>query len=145
MNVYLISEPNLSCVACAMDRKKCWFVDSKGLLSSARTDTLDAHKVPFAHDISIVAGSIDMWMDVFIYVCMYMRMYVCVNVYDRYWFRRCFYPDPAGVHQAAAAHCAHRSVRSRYRCADLTYLYIPSLAAVSAVPISVSIRILVYV
>eukprot|EP01036_Dinobryon_divergens_P030628 gene30628-39901_t len=38
-------------------RKKCWFVDSKGLLSSARTDTLDAHKVPFAHDISIVAGA----------------------------------------------------------------------------------------
>ena len=35
----------------AMIRKKCWFVDSKGLLSSARTDTLDEHKKPFAHDL----------------------------------------------------------------------------------------------
>ncbi len=31
-------------------RKRCWFVDSRGLLVKGRGDTLPSHKVPFAHD-----------------------------------------------------------------------------------------------
>eukprot|EP00597_Dinobryon_sp_UTEXLB2267_P008115 CAMPEP_0170088140 /NCGR_PEP_ID=MMETSP0019_2-20121128/22464_1 /TAXON_ID=98059 /ORGANISM="Dinobryon sp., Strain UTEXLB2267" /LENGTH=515 /DNA_ID=CAMNT_0010306185 /DNA_START=167 /DNA_END=1714 /DNA_ORIENTATION=+ len=39
-------------------RQRCWFVDSKGLLSSSRSDKLEAHKKPFAHDVnSLIQGA----------------------------------------------------------------------------------------
>jgi malate dehydrogenase (oxaloacetate-decarboxylating)(NADP+) len=31
-------------------RRRCWFVDSRGLLVKDRGDALPAHKIPFAHD-----------------------------------------------------------------------------------------------
>jgi malate dehydrogenase (oxaloacetate-decarboxylating)(NADP+) len=35
-------------------RKSIWLVDSKGLISSARTDKLAHHKEPYAHDLKVV-------------------------------------------------------------------------------------------
>ena len=148
-------------------------MDSKGLLSSARTDALDAHKVPFAHDISLLTDSIAAggraegalayvflsFECVCMYVCIYvyaitsisicvLSVYLCnynyvceyvlyllillvaipihrYSLFLRCSFRRLSSPVPAGVDQAAATHCPHRSLRSRYGCEDLTCLSSP--------------------
>lgn len=43
-------------------RKRCWFVDSRGLLVKDRGDEMPAHKVPFAHvsePVSSLAGAVE--------------------------------------------------------------------------------------
>lgn len=63
----LISAAIAKETGCSLDeaRKRCWFVDSKGLVCSARLSDgvadggkkLEHHKVPYAHDLSTVGGS----------------------------------------------------------------------------------------
>jgi malate dehydrogenase (oxaloacetate-decarboxylating)(NADP+) len=43
-------------------RKRCWFVDSRGLLVKDRGDAMPAHKLPFAHEadpVSSLAGAVE--------------------------------------------------------------------------------------
>lgn len=57
----LISSAIMKETGCSLDeaRKHCWFVDSKGLVCSARVGdgkTLEHHKIPYAHDVQRVGG-----------------------------------------------------------------------------------------
>jgi hypothetical protein len=46
---------------CTLDeaRQCSWFVDSKGLINSERSATLEPHKLHYAHDISKLAVGAD--------------------------------------------------------------------------------------
>lgn len=53
----LISMAIVSETGCTMEkaRERCWFVDSKGLITNARlTGKIEHHKVPYAHSFSLI-------------------------------------------------------------------------------------------